>query len=82
MVCCMWSGILCRVFRIRSSGIGSGVAASANVESSHSFQAAFYPCFQRVAPCHRVSGEELLLLVLGTGMQFRDLEAKKAAGTT
>ena len=37
MVCCMWSGILCRVFTIRSSGISSGVAASANVESSHSF---------------------------------------------
>ena len=62
---------------IRSSGIGSGAAASTAVESSHSFQAAFHPCFQRVTPCHRVSREELLLLVLGTGMQFRDLEAKR-----
>ena len=62
---------------MRSSGISSGAADSAVVESSHSFQAAFHPCFQRVSPCHRVLREELLLLVLGTRMQFRDLEAKK-----
>ena len=80
MVCSMWSGILCRVFMIRSSGIGSGVAASANVESSHSFQAAFHPCFQRVAPCHRVLQEEVWLLVLGTGRRAIQRSRGKKGG--
>ena len=65
---------------IRSSGMGSGA-----VESSHSLQAAFHPCFQRVAPCHRVLREELLLLVLGTGrraIQRSRGKKKKAAGET
>ena len=35
------------------SGISSGAAGSVFVVSAHSFQAAFYPCFQRVVPCHR-----------------------------
>ena len=66
---------------IRSSGSGSGVAASAAVEPSHSFQAAFHPCFQRVAPCHRVSREELLLLVLGTGRRaIQRSRGKKKGG--
>ena len=40
----------------RSSGIRSGAADSVLVESSHSFQAAIYPCFQRGVACHQVTG--------------------------
>ena len=48
----------------RSSGISSGAADSVVVESSHSFQAAFYTCFHLVVPCHQAWLEELLLLMV------------------
>ena len=48
----------------RSSGISSGAADSVVVESSHSFQAAFYPCFHLVVPCQQAWLEELLLLMV------------------
>ena len=38
---------------IRSSWISYGAADSVVVVSSHPFETAFYPCFQRVVPCHR-----------------------------
>ena len=64
----------------RSSGISSGAADSVVVESSHSFQAAFYPCFQlrgsvppgvagRVAVAHGRQGQG--------GGRFRGLERKR-----
>ena len=82
MVWCKWSCSLCRALVIRSCGLGSCAAGSAIADSSHPYQASFYPCFQR-APCHRV--KELLLLMIARDTEVNNSEvskvpSKKAAG--
>ena len=67
---------------IRSSGISSGAADSVVEEWSHSFQAAFHPCFQRVVPCHRVLLEELLLLMWDREACDSEISRQKAASIT
>ena len=64
----------------RSSGISSGAADSVVVESSHSFQAAFYPCFQRLVPCHRAWLEELLLLMVARDREAGGSEVSREKG--